>query len=147
MSVNPLVAEHIPHSYPGKHGAEHECGTASLYASAKLPSYADDKVCWDAWSKCKGVGKTRTDSYAKHIFGLTGGREQEVISKGHAAQGVSDVGVSVILVWDAAVQVPMAAYVEPSKKWFHIEHEEKGRECITLDCPPLNRCLIQGLRA
>eukprot|EP00983_Pelagomonas_calceolata_P034141 1069322-Pelagomonas_calceolata.AAC.1 len=27
----------VPHCYPGKHGAGHECGMASLYASAKLP--------------------------------------------------------------------------------------------------------------
>jgi len=26
MSVNPLVAEHVPHCYPGEHGAVHECG-------------------------------------------------------------------------------------------------------------------------
>eukprot|EP00983_Pelagomonas_calceolata_P002385 80115-Pelagomonas_calceolata.AAC.1 len=32
----------------------------------------DDKVCWGTWSNCKGIGKTRTDSYANHIFGLTG---------------------------------------------------------------------------
>eukprot|EP00983_Pelagomonas_calceolata_P004138 134389-Pelagomonas_calceolata.AAC.1 len=28
----------VPHCYPGKHGAVHECDMASLYASAKLPS-------------------------------------------------------------------------------------------------------------
>eukprot|EP00983_Pelagomonas_calceolata_P015111 480658-Pelagomonas_calceolata.AAC.1 len=41
---------------------------------------------------------------------------QEVISKGCAAQDISEVGVSDILVWDAVVLVPTAPYVEPSKE-------------------------------
>eukprot|EP00983_Pelagomonas_calceolata_P002216 75019-Pelagomonas_calceolata.AAC.1 len=54
-------------------------------------------------------------------------RSQEVISKGRAAQDVSKVGVRSVLVWGAAVLVSTAPYVEPSKEWFHVEQEEKGR--------------------
>eukprot|EP00983_Pelagomonas_calceolata_P016853 530620-Pelagomonas_calceolata.AAC.1 len=38
----------------------------------------DDKVCWVAWSNCKDIGKTKTDSYASCILGLTGGGLGEV---------------------------------------------------------------------
>eukprot|EP00983_Pelagomonas_calceolata_P009749 315954-Pelagomonas_calceolata.AAC.1 len=54
-------------------------------------------------------------------------RAQEVISKSRAAQDISKVGVSSILVWNAAVLVPTAQYVEPSKEWFHVEQKYKGR--------------------
>eukprot|EP00983_Pelagomonas_calceolata_P033596 1051540-Pelagomonas_calceolata.AAC.1 len=83
-------------------------------------------VCWGARSKCKGAGKAKTDSYANHVFDLTG-RAQGVTSKGHADQGVSQVGVCDMLVWDAAVLLPTAPYVEPSYEWFHEEQKEEGR--------------------
>eukprot|EP00983_Pelagomonas_calceolata_P079638 1154774-Pelagomonas_calceolata.AAC.2 len=58
-------------------------------------------------------------------------RAQEAISKYRVAQDISKVGVSSISVWDAAVLVPTALYVELlaklSKEWFHAEQKEKGR--------------------
>eukprot|EP00983_Pelagomonas_calceolata_P065776 1148731-Pelagomonas_calceolata.AAC.1 len=53
----------------------------------------DDKVRWGAWSNCKGIGKTRTDSYANHIFGLTGAGLGEIETATSHSQ-VMDPGAS-----------------------------------------------------
>eukprot|EP00983_Pelagomonas_calceolata_P005498 179178-Pelagomonas_calceolata.AAC.1 len=62
--------------------------SSRIIAATAAVLIENDKVCWGTWSNCKGKGKTRTDSYANNIFGLTGGRAQEVISKGRAAQDI-----------------------------------------------------------
>ncbi len=40
--------------------------------------------------------------------------------------------------------MPAAAssHMEPSKKRFHVEEEEEGRECITLDGTSFNWCFL-----
>eukprot|EP00983_Pelagomonas_calceolata_P055933 1144369-Pelagomonas_calceolata.AAC.2 len=52
----------------------------SLYMEIGSFTFVEEvhrQVCWGAWSNCKGIGKTRIDSYANHIFSLTRGGQGE----------------------------------------------------------------------
>eukprot|EP00983_Pelagomonas_calceolata_P045311 1139669-Pelagomonas_calceolata.AAC.2 len=60
----------------GKGGCECRGNAPVVVVNHFVP---DDKVCWGAWSNCKGIGKARTDSYASHIFGLPGGWVRETL--------------------------------------------------------------------
>ncbi len=49
------------------------------------------------------------------------------------------MGIHWDLILDAAVFVATSSYMEPSKNGFHIEEEEEGRECVSLDSSSFNR--------
>jgi len=40
--------------------------------------------------------------------------------------------------------VSASSHMEPSKKGFHVEEEEEGRECIVLDGASFNWCFLSA---